>query len=436
MPRWLGLLVPWVLALGMAQGVRSLGLGGLLLPGPWASYYNPAYAAYPSETYGAPEGFRLPLGLVGLLRQNTNPFNYFFNKPAFLDETNGFDLLAFYDQVTHLDAFLFNPARSPDQVVFEVSASGVQIRDGQGNPLNPWAALGTGGGGPTALTPPPFLGFSFPLGSPGLALDLGLFLGLNGLRVAPNEALREGRLAPNTTYALEGTASAQAGVSLGLAYAMPLLDIPGVGRLYAGLRGEGFYGLGYAEVWAQAEAKTDGERRLSSSSYEARLFYSYPGQGLGYGARMDLGVALDLPLPEEALLTLGLGVRDLLGFARWEGREYTLRSDGSRTEAWTFRKVDLGLRPAFYFNTAYRQGDLLAGADLRWEGVLSGRVGLEYGLGPFRLRGGVGAEGGRLVYGLGGGFREGSLTLDAALTAHQAPLVGGTVYGLALSLGF
>ncbi|MCY3101934.1 hypothetical protein ECE29_04150 [Acinetobacter baumannii] len=80
-------------------------------------------------------------------------------------------------------------------------------------------------------------------------------------------------------------------------------------------------------------------------------------------------------------------------------------------------------------------GSLLVGADLLWEGAPSGHLGLEYGFGPARLRGGIGYQGG-LVFGVGGGWQAEGFSLDTALTTHPAPFFGGWVYGLALSLGF
>jgi hypothetical protein len=62
-------------------------------------------------------------------------------------------------------------------------------------------------------------------------------------------------------------------------------------------------------------------------------------------------------------------------------------------------------------------------------------LGLEYPLGPVALRTGIGYEGG-LRFGVGMGLNLEALALDLALTTHQAPLVGGTVYGIALALNF
>lgn len=453
MHRWfafLFILFSLGLAPGLGQSVRTQGLGGLLLPGPEAARYNPAYAAYPAGNYGYPEGFRLPVGLLGFLRQSANPFNYFFNKEAFFDKTNGFDLLSFYDQLTYLDSFLLNPARSPDEVVFTLLPSGISITDGQGNPLRTNFSRGTGGSAPTSLTPPPLFNIPVPLGLPGLSLDLGFFLSTDGLHITPSDtlqrALATGKVDPNTEYSLTGSGNAQAGISLGMAYATALPPLPGLeGQLYGGVRGEGFYGLGYAEATATAKARTDNQGQFDSNatSYTTKLFYSYVGNGTGFGVRADVGLALDYPLvgtgQDAALLTVGLGVRNLVGFSRWQGSEVTQDSSGASSPPQPATRSSGGFSPAFYLNGAYKSplemGSLLVGADLLWEGAPSGHLGLEYGFGPARLRGGIGYQGG-LVFGIGGGWKAEGFSLDTALTTHPAPFFGGWVYGLALSLGF
>jgi hypothetical protein len=53
--------------LGFSQGERSLGVTGLVLPGPAAVHLNPAFAAFPAGFYGSDPGFRLPPGVLGLV---------------------------------------------------------------------------------------------------------------------------------------------------------------------------------------------------------------------------------------------------------------------------------------------------------------------------------------------------------------------------------
>lgn len=122
-------------------------MGGVLLPGPSGQAANPAYAAFPGKWDG--EGFQVPVGLLRFLPlfTDTSPFTYFTDPTAF---RNNFDFLSAYDQATHLGSFLLNPARSPDEVVFNVSANGISITDGQGNSLMPTFQVGTASDKPSA----------------------------------------------------------------------------------------------------------------------------------------------------------------------------------------------------------------------------------------------------------------------------------------------
>ncbi|MCX7784015.1 MAG: TetR family transcriptional regulator, partial [Meiothermus sp.] len=199
--------------LGFSQGVRSLGMAGLVLPGPGAAYLNPAYAAFPGGLYGTDQGFQLPIGLLGLvLRPESNPLPALGGLSNLTAENSPFDVLTFYDQFTHPYEFLINPASSrafinPNtgypEIQISVDATGIQITDYQGNPLNLDLGLGTptGVGSSKALTPAPLLRIPLSLGS-NLYLDFGLFAGGFGLGLSPNDnlrqALRSGQLQPNT----------------------------------------------------------------------------------------------------------------------------------------------------------------------------------------------------------------------------------------------
>ncbi|MCX7601522.1 MAG: TetR family transcriptional regulator [Meiothermus sp.] len=450
----------WVLAfvlggLGLAQGVRSLGMAGLVLPGPGAAYLNPAYAAFPGGLYGSDQGFQLPIGLAGLfLRPESNPLPALRGLSNLTSENSPFDGLTFYDQLTRPYEFLINPASSrafinPNtgypEIQINVDASGVQITDYQGNPINLDLGLGapTGVAASKALTPAPLLRIPFSLGS-NLYLDFGLFAGGFGLGLSPNDnlrqALKSGQLQPSTEYALNLAGSAQAGLSVGFGYATRLPDVPipdlGAAKLYVGTRGEAFYGLAYLEANLSAGVQTNAQGQFDPNQppvYRGSVFYTLPGNGNGYGARADVGVVM-----EAQGTTVGLGIRNALGFARWSGTE--LRWDGSSSNPISGQgeRSSFGFVPAFFLNAATRipleVGELMVGGDLGYESSLFGRVGGEYSLGPARLRAGLGFDNGFRL-GLGAGFVGPGFTLDTALTTHRAPVVGNTVFGIALSLG-
>jgi len=441
--------------LGHTQGVRSIGMAGLVLPGPGAAYLNPAYAAFPAGLYGSDTGFQLPIGWLGLiLRPESNPLPALGGLSNLTSENSPFDVLTFYDQFTHPYEFLINPASSRafinpatgfPEIQINIDATGIQITDYQGNPINLDLGLGTpaGVGSSKALTPGPLFRIPFSLGN-NLYLDFGLFAGGFGLDLSPNDnlrqALRSGQLEPNTEYALNLNTSAQAGISVGLGYATRLPDLPipdfGTARLYAGTRGEAFYGLAYLEGSGSVGFRTNAQGQYDTNqppAYRGSVFYTIPGNGSGFGARADIGVVM-----EAQGTTVGLGIRNALGYARWSGTE--LRWDGTSSNPISGQgeRSGFGFIPAFFLNAATRLpleiGALIVGGDLGYEASLFGRIGGEYSLGPARIRAGLGLNNG-FHFGLGAGFVGPGFTIDTALTTHRAPIVGSTVFGIAMSLG-
>ena len=438
----------------LAQSVRSLGMAGLVLPGPEAAHLNPAYAAYPAGQYGSEQGLRLPLGLLGLvLRPESNPLPGLSGLANLTKENSPFDLLTFYNQLTYPNEFLINPASSKaflnpntgyPEIQIVVEANGIQITDYRGNPIPLDLELGEAGVAATkALTPAPLLRVPFSLAD-NLFLDLGIFAGGFGLGLSPNDslrqALRSGQLSPNSEYAAVLSTSAQSGISLGFGYAarLPDLPIPNLAplKLYLGSRGEAFYGLTYLEGNLSIGLQTDSQGRFDPNQppiYRGTVFYSVPGSGNGFGVRADLGVVI-----ETQSATLGLGIRNLLGFVRWSGTE--LRWNGSPGDPVSSQaeRSSFGFVPAIFLNAATQvpleAGTLLLGGDLGYQSRLYGRIGGEYSFGPARLRAGLGFDNG-LRFGLGAGFVGAGFSLDTALTTHRAPVVGNTVFGLAVSLG-
>ena len=438
----------------LAQSVRSLGMAGLVLPGPEAAHLNPAYAAYPAGQYGSEQGLRLPLGLLGLvLRPESNPLPGLSGLANLTKENSPFDLLTFYNQLTYPNEFLINPASSKaflnpntgyPEIQIVVEANGIQITDYRGNPIPLDLELGEAGVAATkALTPAPLLRVPFSLAD-NLFLDLGIFAGGFGLGLSPNDslrqALRSGQLSPNSEYAAVLSTSAQSGISLGFGYAarLPDLPIPNLTplKLYLGSRGEAFYGLAYLEGNLSIGLQTDSQGRFDPNRppvYRGTVFYSVPGSGNGFGVRADLGVVI-----ETQSATLGLGIRNLLGFVRWSGTELRWNGNPGDPVSSQAERSSFGFVPAIFLNAATQvpleAGTLLLGGDLGYQSRLYGRIGGEYSFGPARLRAGLGFDNG-LRFGLGAGFVGAGFSLDTALTTHRAPVVGNTVFGLAVSLG-
>lgn len=423
--------------LALGQGVRSLGMGGVTLPGPWAVVYNPAYAAYPADVYGPVGGFSLPLGLINLaLRPSVSPIYYFTDFDTF---QNNFDFIAFLDQATRPYEFVINPPYSPDEIVFHVSADGVSITDGGGKPLQLSYSGGKSGAGGLPL-PQPFLEIPIPTGLPGLSISIGAYASAGGFGLTPSSGLAAdlagGSLRANTTYSLTASAAAEAGFSGHLSFASPLPSLPGFdGRVYLGGQLEGFYGLIYDDIKVTAATTTDSDGIPGPVGYSSEVFYVYPGAGSGYGGRIDFGVVADYQSG-----TYGLGIRNLFGYEQWNGVLRTSDASGNVSESGkTISRA--AFDPAVYLNGAYAQtletGEIvLYGADVSYAaGAFAAHAGLEYQQSIFRLRGGLGYENG-LKLGLGGGLSLPNFGFDAAITSHQAPFTGQLVFGLAASLGF
>ena len=437
-PIRIAVLALTLLGTASAQDVRSLGMGGLNLPGPAAAYRNPAYAAYDADRYGPDGGFTLPLGLINLaFRPSISPLYYFRDRTTF---KNNFDLLAFYDQLTHPNEYIINPPSSPREIIFHVSAGGVTITDGAGNPLalDRYAAPTPA---PTVALPTPLLQLNVPTGVPGLRLAAGAFLQSGGFGLVPDDQLvadlATGTLQPNTTYALTASGAVKGGATATFGYAAALPPIPGFeGRIYLGGQVQGFYGLLYVDGRVTTETTTDASGAPGPVAYSTETFYVYPGNGQGYGAQVDLGFVLDY-----AGGTYGLGMKNLFGIESWNGHRRITDTSGSVTSDAPETLTRMGFQPTVYANAAYLQelegsGELLFGADLDYaSGRVGGHAGAEYRYGVLRLRGGLGYHDG-LQLGLGGGLDFGSFRTDLALTHHAAPFTGQAVFGLAANLGF
>jgi hypothetical protein len=248
--------------------------------------------------------------------------------------------------------------------------------------------------------------------------------------------LAAGALEPNTTYRVTARGTVKGGLSATLGYAAALPRLPGFeGRLYLGTQLQGFYGLLYADAALTAETTTDASGAPGPVGYATNAFYLYPGNGQGYGVQLDLGLVLDY-----AEGTYGLGVRNLVGYQRWQGHRRITDTTGTVTSDAPETLTLAGFQPDVYANAAYLQplegpGDVLLGADLGYAGGrVRGHLGAEYRLGVVRLRGGLGYDDG-LKLGLGACFELGPVRTDLALTRHTAPFTGQAVFGLAASLG-
>ena len=438
-----------------AQDVRGLGLGGALVPGPSLGAFNPAFGAYPSAGRGG--GLVLPLGLLNFfINPQLNVIGLLTNPAQYNDPSNPnspeFNVLAAFDQATHLNTLILNPVPAPRQINVNVSASNVTLSDENGKPLETTFSSGISSArGASVVGVSPL--FRIPFGIGPVQFGLGVFVSAADPSLAIDPKLQadllagSGKLPPNTTYssAVSGAASASAGIALDVGFAVPVA-LPGA-TLYAGGRGNGFYGLAFVDVNALGSLKTDSSGNITSTTpdYSVTVFRADPTNGgFGFGLNADLGVAVDLPgatlgVPELERLNLGLGIVGVVNYYIWSGTEQTITSAGTSVPVASSRSGG-GVDPLVTVNVAGTfslAGGLrvLALTDAQFgRGVLALHLGAEAQFGPLTVRGGLGVDKG-FRFGLGASFDVSSnFGFDLALTTHQAPFYNHTNYGIALAL--
>ncbi len=432
--------------MALAQDVRGLGMGGALLPGPGLAQYNPAYSVYPPAPGSS---ITLPLGLLNLfLRPQLSPLTLLNASGADLSDPNkGFDGLAFFDQFTHLNEFILNPPSSPKSITVDVNNAGFVIRDENGNIID----LSGSAGGSTAdvrgASGIPSI-FNVPFSVGPVALGIGVYAGTSGPVLTPDAALKKalagGGLTPNTTYTLNAKGSASSTVGVSVAFATPL-DIPAIDTipaftLYLGARGNGFFGLAYADADVTGSIKTDANSQPDTKefNYNGKVFLSYVGQGSGFGVSADLGVAADVQG-----VSVGIGILGAINYSVWNGTTYTI-TNGKAVDPVAESKYASNVNPLFTLNGAYTftpegfPGTLLVSGDAQFgRGAFAGHVGVEAGFdGMLFARAGIGYASG-LRFGIGAGvvFLPG-FGMDLALTTHTAPFTNHFDFGIAAALRF
>jgi hypothetical protein len=451
-----------------AQDVRSLGMGGVLLPGPGLAAFNPAYASYPANQWGRGGGIVLPVGLINFfIRPSMNILNFATNRAPYVNDpqNNPFDLLPIVDQATNLNSFILNPPSSPGELVIDITAqNGVRFFDGNGNQLQFSSGAGVAIAGSSNSRP---LGvnplFRLPIELGPVQIGFGLFVNVGSPSVILNQEFLT-KLAANDlkaggeTYTFAtGSFQASAGVALDLAFATSFA-LPST-TLYVGARGTGFYGLGYVSAKVDAQVNTNQNDKNPDTStlgkYDGVVFISspfyHPGDS-GFGADLDFGVAADfsgvqLGTPELERLNVGAGVLGGLTFSSWTGQNFKVSNTDSTPfapEKGVAATADSGLTtdPLFTINGAglFNVGvpglKVLGAADLQFgRNAFSIHLGAEAQFGLLVGRAGIGYNNG-LTFGLGGGVDfGGGLGLDFALTSHTAIFTNGyTAFGIALAL--
>ncbi len=452
----------------LAQDVRSLGLGGALVPGPGLSPYNPAYLSYPSDGRGG--GFSLPVGLLNfVLNPQMNVLDFLSNRSPYLSNPpqKVFNFLAAFDQATHLNTFILNTPTPPGELTINLSASGISLFDVTNNrPISlDFSSLGSLFGTPSAtsgVTPI----FSVPFSIGPVSIKMGVFASIAPSSPRIDQALiadiADGNLSADYAKAVAVDGQGAAGVSLDFAFSTPIaFDST---KVYIGARASGFFGAAYADGRALVNITRGSTPALTDAKigYEYTYFISSPlasslgsdfTNGLGYGIAGDAGVVIDLSgatlgVPELEKFSIGLGIIGLVEANTWTGTEFRTVYDGV-TGVITTTPPTAATRGGIKFNplfTANLAGTFSLAGGFRVLAMLDAQLGrgsLNLHLGVeaqwtlFVLRAGVGLEAGRFRFGIGAGLEFApDIGLDLALTAHPTPFIGGTSWGIAAALRF
>jgi hypothetical protein len=458
-------------SVAQAQDVRTLGLGGALVPGPAFAPFNPAYSIYPSDGRGG--GLTLPIGLLNFfINPQMNVIDFVTNPSSYADTTTKeFSFLASFDQLTHLNTFIIAYPAAPKSIRLEVGATGIRIFDTT-NPnaekeikydFNSQASYGAAVRSNSGVTPL----FEIPFGIGPVNAAIGVFLSPSfGAKIDPAlqaDIVADGKLDQDYPKALVGTGQGVAGLTFSFGYA-DKFDVDG-NTVYAGGRGSGFVGGALVEVTVEANVQRgqDSNNQPVNDVTKAQFGYKttyftaspfFPGGGLGFGGNADVGAAGDIPgktlgVPELEKLTVGLGIIGLVDYSRWTGREtISERKPGASSDEPQIInegvvRESANFNPLVTFNAAGTfslEGGLrvLALFDTQFgRGQFSMHLGVEAQWALFILRTGIGIENTGFRFGLGGGIEvTRGFGLDFALTGHPTPLIGGTSLGIACALRF
>jgi len=415
-----------------AEPLSLNGMGNVLIPHPRGSYKNPAYIIFPAPM-GYQAGTNLPLGFLGIMKTESNPFNYLTDREKF---KSVFDLVTFFDQISHPREYLLNPSASTQSVFFKVSSSGFFLSDAEGTPLAFSQITGpeSSAVGGTPLLPPPLFQIPWKIGF--IHCEFGLFFGGSGFSLYAGdtlkEALEEGKFFADSLYTIFSNASLSGGVqqSVSLPVKIPFKKISA--DLYICPRITGFYTALYGEYQMEFNLLIDPEGFPSYTSPKTQSFLVYPGVGGGGGVRFDFGAVLDF-----RALTAGAGIQNLAGFSRISGRMYDFTDLLSPLETDELRTFT-GFLPNIIFNIAYffpvRNWNILLAGDIGWLKSIYSHAGAAFYRDRMFFRGGLGWQG-QYVWSIGIGRAFSGFWLELILRRHSALFTNDSVFGIGLNAG-
>ncbi len=432
-----------LLLLGAAYGqsARSIGMGGVVIPGRSAAGANPAYAAVSED---AVVTLTLPLGLIGVASAALD----LLDGEALLDA-----MIPLYATLGSLSAFLFGlpPGVLGVTVYTSIGDDGLPIvRIG----LAEDSAFDVGAASWSVAR-----AVELPLRIPAGPVTIGVrpFL-TSGVRLELDRDLRAIFGAGTSRDSARGTLSAESGVAIDVGFATQVpTEFLGLAkgaaeqRVYVGVRGGPFVGLAKAAGSATitVEALLENGEPAYQGSYAGDLFVSTVAtDGVSFGVLFDIGIVIETDM-EGGTATFGAGITGA-GLGVWRGNRYEL--EGVELEGGTLPEPTPATQTIFssnlgvLLNGAYVSSptasiDLLVAGDVGYRaGRFMAHVGAE---GTFRVddalrvaaRAGVGIEDG-LRLGVGAGIITSEVTLDVGLALQRVPFTQRSAFGVSASVGF
>ena len=427
----------------VAQGARSMAMGGVLLPDSAASSYNPAYLAFPA---GLPTTVELPLGAFNLiaLARDLEGENFV--------EANLFGLL---DQVTHLNTYIFSLPATPklDELDLEIDYdNGIPsvrlILDDAVAHLLPFNETSFG------------VDFALPLnfGSRNFRVGVRPYVLVSG-SYTPDADLRKLLTEGTSAGSLEFSGVGEAGVALDVIYASAVpTDDPNM-DIYVGVRTAPYLGFFRTDISGKASLVVSGPQDDPQASYDYRVD-TFVSNSLGYGVAGDVGLVLTSRDDSGGTFTFGLGLRNL-GIGFWNGLEERMSDNTSLSGSSSQQlstEVSSNVAQTDTQRTTYNTGlsvianggyrfqvapliRMLVAADVAFKGnSFASHLGVETLFGvddelEVAARAGLGFDNG-LVFGLGTGFETSGFSIDIALSAHSRLFGTGQSFGLVTSMSF
>ena len=424
-----------------AQDARSIGMGGVVVPGRSAAAANPAYAAVSDDAHVT---LTLPLGLIGIASAAMD----MFDGEAPLDAA-----IPLYATLASLNTYLFGLPPGVLGVTFDTSIGDdglpiVRIDLAEDSAFDVGAASWR-----VARA------VELPLRIPAGPVTIGVRPYLTtGVQLELDRDLRAIFGAGTSRGSARGTLSAESGVAIDVAFAtqvpselLGMAEAANAQRVYVGVRGGPFIGLAKAagNATITVEALLDNGEPAYEASYTGDLFVSTVAtDGVSFGALFDVGFVIETDV-EGGTAIFGAGVTGV-GLGVWRGNRYELQGveleGGTLPEptpaTQTLFSSDLGvLLNGAYVSSPSPSIDLLVAGDVGYRaGRFLAHVGAEGTFhvdDAFRLaaRAGVGIEDG-LRLGVGAGILASEVTFDVGVSLQRVPFTQRSAFGVGASVGF